>query len=199
MARTKEFDSKKAIEAAMKLFWKEGYKKASIQSLLKVMKLGESSFYNSFKSKKNLYLNCLEHYNQKTTYRRVKALTSDRPIQERVYHFFDVIFADMSAKGAVHGCLMTNSLTFEVMKDKQLKKYVIGEMENFKNFFVQTFDEAIEKRELPQHFDSQMVADIIITHLQGVFKIAMTLDDLTPLKKQTHYFLQNLGFSRHKV
>ncbi len=194
MARPLEFDSKKAIEAAMKVFWKEGYKKASIQSLLKVMKLGESSFYNTFKSKRNLYLKCLEYYNKETTFKRAESLASNKPVKERIHDFFDIIFDDMSSRGSIHGCLMTNSLSYEVLKDKQLKRYIIGELSNFRGYLIQAFNEAIKMNELNSDFEPELVADIIITHLQGIFKIAITADDLTPLRKQTRYFLKEIGF-----
>ena len=62
MARGIEFNYDKAIDSATRLFWKSGYSNTSLRDLLKVMKIGEGSFYNTIKSKKNLYLLCLKHY-----------------------------------------------------------------------------------------------------------------------------------------
>ena len=55
MARPIGFDLDKAIDKATLLFWKKGYSNTSLRDLLKVMGIGEGSFYNSVKSKKNLY------------------------------------------------------------------------------------------------------------------------------------------------
>ena len=57
MGRGIEFDYDKAIARATRLFWKTGYSNTSLRDLLKVMNIGEGSFYNTVKSKKNLSVN----------------------------------------------------------------------------------------------------------------------------------------------
>lgn len=51
-----------ALCNAMCVFWKQGYAGTSLDDLLVVMKLSKSSFYQSFKGKHALFLNCLQHY-----------------------------------------------------------------------------------------------------------------------------------------
>jgi TetR/AcrR family transcriptional repressor of nem operon len=63
MARPFEFDYNTTIEKGARVFWKTGSASTSLRDLLKGMKIGEGSFYNTFKSKKNAYLECLKHYN----------------------------------------------------------------------------------------------------------------------------------------
>src|SRR5207244_5803319 len=58
MARTLEFDYDKAIDKATRVFWKNGYSGTSLRDLLKAMGIGEGSFYNTLKSKNQLYLVC---------------------------------------------------------------------------------------------------------------------------------------------
>ena len=64
MSGKRQFDYAAAINAATLLFWDKGFSNASLRALLKAMKIGEGSFYNSFKSKRHLYRLCLEHYHQ---------------------------------------------------------------------------------------------------------------------------------------
>ncbi len=193
MARTREFDFEKAIDKATKLFWLEGYKKTSIQKLMKTMGLGESSFYNSFKNKRDLYLQCLKYYNSNITSRRAEALNSPKPIQKKLRDLFNVIFDDLESGTGTPGCLMTNSLSFEVLKDAHLRKYVLGEMDNFRLFLKNTFQQAIENDELSVDFDSILTSELVVTYLQGLFKISMTTTDYSQLRKQTEYFLKALG------
>ena len=63
MARPFEFDYNTTIEKGGRVFWKTGSASTSLRDLLKGMKIWEGSFYNTFKSKKNAYLECLKHYN----------------------------------------------------------------------------------------------------------------------------------------
>ena len=193
MARIREFDFNEAIDKATLLFWQEGYRKTSVQKLMKTMAIGEGSFYNSFKSKRDLYLQCLKYYNSKVTYRRGEALNSNKPIQQKIRDFFNVIFDDLECNRGKPGCLMTNSLSFEVLKDNHLKKYVLGEMDSFRQFLRNTFQQSIQNGELDGEFDSILTAELVVTYLQGLFKISMANPDNTRLRKQTEHFLRSLG------
>jgi len=86
MARALEFDYDKAIDKATRVFWKNGYSGTSLRDLLKAIGIGEGSFYNTLKSKKQLYLECLKRYNDTVGRRRAAAL-----------------FSPSSAKATIHG------------------------------------------------------------------------------------------------
>ena len=60
MARPPEFDRRKTLEAAMKLFWVRGYTATSLPDLLEAMGIARSSFYASFHTKRKLFTECLE-------------------------------------------------------------------------------------------------------------------------------------------
>src|SRR5260370_6814930 len=79
MGRGIEFDYDKAIARATRLFWKTGHSNTSLRELLKVMNIGEGSFYNTVKSKTNLYLECLKHYRPTVMTRRDTAFFSQPP------------------------------------------------------------------------------------------------------------------------
>ena len=62
MARPREFDEEQALDQATTVFWEKGYKRTSIGDLLEAMGIQKGSFYNTFGSKRDLYLRCLERY-----------------------------------------------------------------------------------------------------------------------------------------
>ncbi len=65
MPRHQEFNTQEALEKAMQVFWRKGYKASSMNDLLSEMGIGKGSFYASFGSKRELFLAALKRYGKK--------------------------------------------------------------------------------------------------------------------------------------
>src|SRR6266436_4919541 len=63
MARPKEFDRDKALESALATFRKNGFGATTTDNLRLAMGIGRQSFYDTFKGKKEIYLEALRKYN----------------------------------------------------------------------------------------------------------------------------------------
>lgn len=64
MARPREFNEQEALDRAMEVFWRKGYRNASTEDLMGAMGIQRGSFYNTFGSKRETYLRALERYRQ---------------------------------------------------------------------------------------------------------------------------------------
>lgn len=62
MPRKKEFDYEQKLEAAMHLFWEQGYHFTSLSDLESHLKINRSSIYPTYGDKKELLLKCLDRY-----------------------------------------------------------------------------------------------------------------------------------------
>jgi TetR/AcrR family transcriptional regulator, transcriptional repressor for nem operon len=62
MSRPREFDRDAAVERAMQVFWSKGYAATSTDDLLKAMRIGRQSMYDTFGGKRRLYLEALDRY-----------------------------------------------------------------------------------------------------------------------------------------
>ncbi|KAA8998056.1 TetR/AcrR family transcriptional regulator [Affinibrenneria salicis] len=60
--RPREFDETAVLDAAMNVFWSNGYAGSSAQALVDETGLGRGSLYNAFGSKENLYHQALQRY-----------------------------------------------------------------------------------------------------------------------------------------
>ncbi len=63
MARPKEFERDEALKAALGIFRKKGFSATSTDDLRLAMGIGRQSFYDTFKGKKEIYLEALRKYN----------------------------------------------------------------------------------------------------------------------------------------
>jgi TetR/AcrR family transcriptional repressor of nem operon len=193
MPGKKRFDPDKAIDQAVRLFWAKGYSNASLRDLLKVMKIGEGSFYNSFKSKKNLYLLCLKRYHATITARRFAAFDSAPSAKQAVRRYFAAILDDLDDPRVPNVCLMAGSLSNDVLSARDLKDYIVAEMEALRQVLVRRLDMAKARAELPASFESDVVADVIITYLQGFFRVVRVLRKRAEMEQQIEQLLVGLG------
>ena len=62
MGRPRAFDEDKALDRAMKIFWRKGYEGASIADLTAAMGINSPSLYGAFGSKEGLFTAVLKRY-----------------------------------------------------------------------------------------------------------------------------------------
>lgn len=193
MARALEFDYDKAIDKATRVFWKKGYSNTSLRDLLKAIGIGEGSFYNTLKSKKRLYLECLRHYNETVVRRRAEALFSPSSAKEGVRGLFKTVLDDLDDPRTPRVCLVAGSVSSDVLAERDLQKFVQTDMAAFVGAFSDRLKSAMDTGELPPQFEAEVVAQIIATYLQGLYRTALLSYDRPQLERQIDQFLTSLG------
>jgi TetR/AcrR family transcriptional repressor of nem operon len=194
MARSLEFDYDKAIEKATRLFWKKGYAGTSLRDLLKAIGIGEGSFYNTLKSKKHLYLECLKHYKDTVVRRRAGALFSPASAREGVRGLFKAILDDLDDPQTPRVCLVARSVSSDVFAESDLRETIEAEMSDFSSALSGRLKSAKEAGEFPPEFEPEEMAQVIGTYLQGLYRAALLCRDRAPLERQVDVFLSRLGF-----
>src|SRR5271154_4999035 len=142
MARKMEFDYDKAVDQGMRVFWRDGYSGASLRDLLKAMKIGEGSFYNTLKSKKNLYIECLKRYGEIEGKKRSLALTSAPNASLGIRALFSTIFDVLDdPKSPSPLCMFAGMISKDVMADDDLKKAIITRVNQTQKLIEDKIDE----------------------------------------------------------
>lgn len=113
MARPRTFDEARALDAAMRAFWTNGYEATSTQDLCEATGLGRSSIYNTFSSKHELFTRALAHYIETRTESQSVLLEDEtRPGADRIRALFEVIVdgeIEGRRDGRSLGCLTVNA------------------------------------------------------------------------------------------
>ncbi|MGB8541275.1 MAG: TetR/AcrR family transcriptional regulator [Candidatus Acidiferrales bacterium] len=194
MTRTLEFDYTTALERATRLFWTSGYATTSLRDLLKKMGIGESSFYNTLKSKKNAYLQCLKHYNATANRRRGEALLSAPTAAGGVRALFNIVLDCLDDPNTPSRlCLMAGSITHEVMDEPDLREYVKEQMSLLAERMVARLNADKEAGVLPAEFEPELVVPIVITYLQGLWRMALVSYERPRFERQIDMLLTGLG------
>jgi len=193
VARALEFDYDKAIAKATRIFWKKGYSGTSLRDLLKGMGIGEGSFYNTLKSKKKLYVECLKHYNDTVGRRRFTVLFSPASAKEGVRGLFRTVLDDLDDPRTPRVCLIARSVSSDVLSESDLGKLVQSDMAALFGAFSERLKSAKDTGELPPDFEPEVVAEIIGTYFQGLFRTALLCHDRPQLERQVDLFLTSIG------
>lgn len=175
----------------MRLFWSRGYANASVRDLLKVMKIGEGSFYNLFAGKKELYLECLRRYNDLVTKRRLASLAAG-PVGNGFRRFFLGIIDELADPTTPPACLMANSLFSDVLVDSELRDTVQKEYQAFESYARKRLQGAVRSGELRKEFPVRATAAILVTFLQGLFRVYDTVHDRALARQQIDLLLKSL-------
>ncbi|HEY4320930.1 MAG TPA: hypothetical protein VGM77_07060 [Gemmatimonadales bacterium] len=194
MARNLEFDYAAVLERATLQFWETGYLGTSQRDLLDAMEIGGGSFHNTFKSKKKAYLECLKHYNSTASRLRREAFSSAPTAAEGVHALFNAVLGcldDPNTPSPI--CLMADSVTRGVFADPELRDYVQQQMSMMSELMTARLAVDKEAGLLPAEFEPETVVQVIVTYLQGVWRMALVSYDRPRFERQNEAFLKGLG------
>jgi hypothetical protein len=89
--------------------------------------------------------------------------------------------------------LLVGSVSADVLADRELSRQVRRDMEAFLGAFVRRLRSAKEKGELPADFDVEVTAQLILTYLQGMFRVIRVLQNRAHIEQQIESLLSGLG------
>jgi TetR/AcrR family transcriptional regulator, transcriptional repressor for nem operon len=157
------------------------------------MGIGEGSFYNTVKSKRRLYLECLKHYNDTVSRRRLNALMSGDSVNEGVRAFFKTVLDELDDPRTPRVCLLAASLSGDVLAERELKRCVVKDMKAFSGAFHERLQSAKKAGELPKDFNVDVAAQVLVTYLQGLFRVIRVLLTRAEIERQIEALLTGLG------
>ena len=162
MARVKSFDQDVAVKQAMNLFWEKGYESTSLADLTQTLGIGKGSFYLTFRSKENLFLQCIEKYTDSNFPFLDQALASEsnfiKSIEKLLENYIDGLLSDKKRKG----CFMANSCSLVTGNDGPLGIKINEHYLRIENYFTNFLEQnGVTK------ITAKAVSSSIITFLIG--------------------------------
>src|SRR5467141_3244912 len=105
LGRPRSFETGKALDAAMKVFWEKGYEGASLSDLTRAMGINRPSLYGAFGNKEALFRKVLDRYAEKSSTHLQDALQARtaRAVAER---FWGGTIEVLSDPRTPRGCLL---------------------------------------------------------------------------------------------
>ena len=111
--RPRGFEPVAALEAAMKVFWREGYEGASIDRLARETDMPRATLYQVYGDKEGLFLAAVEHYADTRAARVASALGPSGALRQDLDAFFaaviDLATSDPEARGCLISCVLADA------------------------------------------------------------------------------------------
>lgn len=189
--RPRTYQRDEALNAAVELFWRQGYEATSLDDLLRAMKLSKSSFYADFKSKQALYLVCLEQYQRFVVDHLTCLQTQSSSLQEFLHLVFQEVVED-AASDEPKGCLIVNSAVEFGQHRKEFSEDVRVALDAVQSTFERVIRDSIKQGEISPEVSPKVSAKYLTTCLSGIramIKGGMSVKDARAVVSQVIHSL----------
>jgi AcrR family transcriptional regulator len=167
VARPREFDRDAALQRAMAVFWARGFASASTRDLLRAMKIGRQSMYDSFGDKRQLYLEALAHYQHESVGAHLERLRSrSSPIAGLEALLLGVVAEDEAVRKK--GCMGVAAIAEFGSADPQVAALGVASGKVLRRAVVERLEAARAAGEIRKPTKVEAAADFVTTTMQGL-------------------------------
>jgi AcrR family transcriptional regulator len=165
--RPREFDTDKALDAALLLFWRHGYEGTSLAALTKAMGINVPSLYAAFGNKESLFRKVLDRYFQKPASYLPRALeaTTARHVAEQL--FAGAIDMVMNPRHP-DGCLLVQGALASGPDAKSVRRELSTHRAGAEAAVRRRFERALAEGDLHVDVDPSKLARYVITVIWGL-------------------------------
>ena len=168
IGRPKEFDTEKAMNAAMQQFWRDGYEATSLQDLLKAMGLSKSSLYQTFGNKHALFLNCLDNYQRTMSQEMSSKLDASESGMQFIQDFLNEVIEEASANTEIKGCMLVNTMNELSQQDQKVADKALFGISSFAKVFARAIERCKQEGDIKPESDTETLVNYLITNVSGL-------------------------------
>jgi AcrR family transcriptional regulator len=167
MARPREFDIDKALDRALKVFWRKGYEGASLADLTEAMGINRPSLYAAFGSKEELFRKAVDRYVEGPAAYVREALSEPtaRAVAERWLRGSVELLGD---KHHPRGCLVVQGALACSAETDSIRKELNARRAAGEAALRRRFERAIAEGDLPANADAADLARFLAMVTQGM-------------------------------
>ncbi|HGH0916637.1 TPA: TetR/AcrR family transcriptional regulator [Bacillus cereus] len=168
MARLREFDEEKALDAAMQLFWEKGYAATSLSDLTAKMEIQKPSLYSAFGDKESLFEAALRRYTNLHAANIRTKLQNEQSVKEAIRTFFENMVEEEYKKDFSKGCFCINTMV-ELAPHNEKFEVLTREHQMYLTLvFQELITKGIQSGELQSDLNAKAVAQTLVTSLIGL-------------------------------
>lgn len=173
--RPRSFDEERALDAALGVFWRNGYQGASLDELTYAMGINKPSMYAAFGNKEKLYLRALERYRDQQVVKHAAAMAAEPQLKQAMRVFLRSVATMLTAPELPGGCMVVNSaVVCDVGILPESVREAINRVfeESAFGLLKQRLKQELRNRNLPKGASIEQLADYFTVIMSGMAVMA---------------------------
>lgn len=164
----KNFDVAQVRVRAMETLWTRGYDATSMQDLLNSMGIHRGSFYDTFRSKRQVLLDALKQYDATKRRAVFEAARSDRSPKESIRWIFHTLAAEATGATGRRGCFLVNCALELAPRDTEVAAIIKRSFAEIEAFFRTAIEDGKKLREIPRGVEACATSRALLGMLLGI-------------------------------
>ena len=168
----KNFSVEQALDAAMRVFWVQGYATTSMSDLVQAMGINRGSIYDTFTGKRQLFISALKRYDGICRQRWLRQLQDRYPPRRAIQALFDgwveMVLKDRSRRG----CFLTNTALEMAAHDSEVGEMVARSQKGLERFFCDLITKGQQDGDISSTLDPADTARSLLASLIGLLVLS---------------------------
>lgn len=164
--RPKRFDPDRAIDEAVELFWKNGYRETTTRDLELRLGLSQSSIYNEFGSKRELYEAALDRYERDMQEQLVTPLAEARSdVLGAIKTMYEAVAGRVACDR--RGCMLVNLMAEDAGRTTSMAHRTLEFRKGFRELLRERIETAVRTGEAVDG-NIEARAEVLLTLILGL-------------------------------
>ncbi len=177
MAETSTRDT--LIKTARALLWRNGFEAMSPRKVLQESGVGQGSLYHHFSGKKDLALSALDAVSTDMSAEVDAIFDASEPPLSRLHRYL------CKDRKGLPGCRLGRLSNETAFQDKDLRKPLSRYFRHLRKRLVSCLAEAVENGDLKPDCDPALLADTLISTIQGGYVLSRSDNDTNAINRAT--------------
>ncbi|MBB3112415.1 TetR/AcrR family transcriptional repressor of nem operon [Paenibacillus phyllosphaerae] len=177
MARSKEFDTNLVLHKAMEVFGHYGYEGTSMQLLLDGLGIARQSLYDTYGTKRDLFLKAVKHYVNEKSSAVVAYLAETTPVKKAITDIFAVIGDTLRDEQRRKECFILYSAIDQVPHDPEIAELFEQDKIRLEEALYEALVRGQQQGEFGANRDMRALARYLYHARYGLTQAAKLTDD----------------------